>query len=234
MCQDIAEYDGQVSAPTIQCSGAPDYIVTLSSETEGSNILYTLVDHGTIQDYPSAYTGPFRLTRSARLRAQAFRDGMLASEVTEQRIEVPLVMPYAGRPYELAPEPLRRGVIATNTGSGWLVNWRRLIGDASSTQFRLFRDGIHITADGFTVTARGTDNDVLAGFRVTLTDEAGREITVFTPADRAGTLAVTDVPEGEWSVTVTAGDRSGNESSYTFSWRYTAGTAEPGKTVDRF
>ncbi len=149
VCQDIAEYDGQVSAPTIQCSGAPDYIVTLSSETEGSNILYTLVDHGTIQDYPSAYTEPFCLTRSARLRAQAFRDGMQASEVTEQRIEVPLVMPYAGRPYELAPEPLRRGVIATNTGSGWLVNWRRLIGDAASTQFRLYRDGALITADGF-------------------------------------------------------------------------------------
>lgn len=39
--------------------------------------------------------------------------------------------------------------------------------------------------------------------------------------------------EGVWTISVTASDAAGNESRYTFDWKYTAGTARPGLTVAR-
>ncbi|MBQ7238645.1 MAG: chitobiase/beta-hexosaminidase C-terminal domain-containing protein [Bacteroidales bacterium] len=146
---DITEYHGQVEAPQIAYSGAPNHEVTLSTATEGANILYTLVNHGTIQDYPVTYTGPFTLTHKVRLRAQAFKEGMMESEVTEQVIDVPLVMPFEGRPFVLDPEPLTRGAIATKTDNGYLVNWRRLIDDPRGTTFRVYRNGTLISGTNF-------------------------------------------------------------------------------------
>ena len=150
--EDVTQYQGQVATPQIAFSGAPDYRVTLTSATEDATILYTMVDHGTVRDYPSTYTAPITLTHTVRFRAIAIKEGMMDSEVAEQTIEVPLVMPYEGRPFVLDPEPLRRGVIATHTSSGYLVNWRRLIDDPASTTFRLYRDGTLISGDAFTGT----------------------------------------------------------------------------------
>ena len=42
-----------------------------------------------------------------------------------------------------------------------------------------------------------------------------------------------ELTEGVWTLTVTASDAAGNESRYTFDWKYTAGEARPGLTVAR-
>ncbi len=148
--KDVSEYDGQVAAPVISVS--EDHQVTLTSATEGAEFVYTTVDHGTIQDYPQTYTGPFALTHSVRLRAQATKTGMKASEVTEQYVTVPLSLPYQGRPFRLDPEPLDRGLIVTKATGGWLVNWRRLIDDPRSITFKVYRNGTLISADGYSNT----------------------------------------------------------------------------------
>ena len=76
----------------------------------------------------------------------------MESEVTEQVIDVPLVMPFEGRPFVLDPEPLTRGAIATKTDNGYLVNWRRLIDDPRGTTFRVYRNGTLISDNNFTNT----------------------------------------------------------------------------------
>ncbi len=160
--EDVTEYEGQVAAPVMTYTGAPEYKVTLSSATDGATILYTMVDHGTVLDYPSTYTTPLTLTHTVRLRALAIKDNMKNSEVTEQTFDVPLSMPYEGRPFELLTEPLCRGLIATHTDNGYLVNWRRLIDDPLNTTFRLYRNGELISGKACTNTnlldASGTDS----------------------------------------------------------------------------
>lgn len=120
--------------------------ITLSSSTEGATIYYSIVDHGKVMDYAREYTEPFTINRSCRLRAIATRIDMQDSEVTEQLVEIPLVMPFAGRPFELDPEPLNRGAIATYTSSGMLVSWRWLITDPAGMTFNVYRNGESVNA----------------------------------------------------------------------------------------
>ena len=138
--EEKADTREQTAMPVISVEGG---LVTLSCATEGAQIWYSLVDRGEVWDYALAYKQPFELTRSCRLRAVALKDGFRSSEVAEYMAEVPLVMPFAGRPWVLDPEALDRGAVATFTGttSNYLVNWRWLIDDPRDVSFNVYRDG---------------------------------------------------------------------------------------------
>lgn len=125
--------------PTITVDGST---VSLSCSTPGATIFYSIVDHGKVFDYAVEYTAPIKLDRSCRLRAVATHEEMQSSEVAEQFVEVPLVMPFVGRPFVLDPEKLDRGAIATYTSSGILVNWRWLIDEPVNQAYNVYRDGI--------------------------------------------------------------------------------------------
>lgn len=127
-----------VATPVIDVEGNKVFI---SCATEGANIVYSTVNHGTVWDYQQPYTGAFTLTHSVRLRAAATKDGMHSSEVAERTVDIPLVMPFKGRPFVLAPESLSRGAIATKTSNGMLVSWRWLIDDAADVAFNVYRNG---------------------------------------------------------------------------------------------
>lgn len=127
-----------VATPVIDVDGNK---VSISCATEGANIVYSTVNHGTVWDYQQPYTGAFTLTHSVRLRAAATKDGMHSSEVAERTVDIPLVMPFKGRPFVLAPESLSRGAIATKTANGMLVSWRWLIDDAADVAFNVYRNG---------------------------------------------------------------------------------------------
>ena len=92
-----------------------------------------------------------------------------------------------------------------------------------------------ITESGFSLHYRVTDNDRLAGLTVTLTSDTGEERSAFLVTDGASDFPWTaeELTEGAWTLTVTASDAAGNESRYTFDWKYTAGEARPGLTVAR-
>ena len=92
-----------------------------------------------------------------------------------------------------------------------------------------------IREEGFTLSARATDNGTLSGFRVTATSDTEQRVEVFIDAAGGyGVRALEDLTDGTWTVTVTAVDVCGNETGYTFGWQYTAGQAEPGRTVTHF
>ena len=201
--EDVTPYQGQVATPQIAFSGTPDYRVTLSTDTEDATILYTMVNHGTVKDYPSMYTAPITLTHTVRLRAIAVKENMMDSEVAEQTIEVPLVMPFEGRPFVLDPEPLRRGAIATKASNGYLVNWRRLITDPASTTFRLYRDGTLLTPDAFT----GTN----------WLDKSGTASTQYVLADTDTALKLT---KGYWDIAL---DRPANGTTESGEYMYVPG-----------
>ncbi|MBQ8362163.1 MAG: chitobiase/beta-hexosaminidase C-terminal domain-containing protein [Bacteroidaceae bacterium] len=131
----------QVETPVITLDGNR---VTLVTSTEGATIYYSIVNHGKVRDYAREYNGPFTLDRSCRLRAIAVCEGMQDSEEAEQMVEIPLVMPFAGKPFELDPEKLGRGVVATYTSGGMLVNWRWLITDPLDITFNVCRNGIQL------------------------------------------------------------------------------------------
>lgn len=152
----------QVETPVIALEGNT---VTLTSATEGSVIYYSIVDHGTVMDYAREYTGPFEVDRTCRLRAVAMRADMKTSEVAEAKVEVPLVMPFAGRTFELDPEKLGRGAIATYTSGGMLVNWRWLIGDPLGMTFNVYRDGTLVNQTPI----RGKNNLLDAAGKITST-----------------------------------------------------------------
>ena len=134
-------YSEYVETPVISVNGKE---VTISCDTEGANIYYSLVDHGSASDYAIPYNGTFILTRPVRLRAYAVKDGMHTSYTAEERIDVPVVFPYEDRPFRLAPEALSRGVIATKASVGMLVNWRLLIDDPDGIAFNVYRDGVKL------------------------------------------------------------------------------------------
>lgn len=92
-----------------------------------------------------------------------------------------------------------------------------------------------ITGSGFSLHYRVTDNDRLAGLTVTLTSDTGEERSAFLVTDGESDFPWTaeDLTEGVWTLTVAAADAAGNESRYTFDWKYTAGEARPGLTVAR-
>ena len=209
--EDVTPYQGQAATPRISFSGAPDNRLTLSSDTEGATILYTMVDHGTVRDYPSTYTSPVTLTHTVRLRAIATKENMMDSEVAEQTLEVPLEMPFEGRPFVLSPEPLRRGVIATHTGNGYLINWRRLIDDPATVSFRLYRNGTLLSADAFT----GTNWLDKSG-------TASSQYVLETWAD--GQLAATDtalmLTKGYWDIPL---DRPANGTTESGEYMYVPG-----------
>jgi len=135
-----ADIREQVAVPVIITEGEK---VSISCQTPGATIMYSLVDHGEVLDYAKTYTGQFELTRSCKIRAIAIKEGMRNSEVSEKSVIIATEFPNAGRPWVLDPEPLDRGAIATYTGSGtnYLINWRWLINDPSDISFNVYRDG---------------------------------------------------------------------------------------------
>lgn len=130
----------QVATPEVSVDGRR---IVMTCSTPDAAIWYSLVDRGEVWDYAMPYREPFDLTRTCRIRAVAIKEGMRSSEVAERTVEIPLVMPFAGRPWVLDPEPLDRGAVATYTGSGsnYLVNWRWLIDDPADIAFNVYRDG---------------------------------------------------------------------------------------------
>ena len=128
----------EVATPEITVSGES---FTLSCSTPDAELYYCLVDHANAWDYGIPYTGAVTPGRSCRIRAYATKEGMKRSEAAEAQLQVPLRMPYAGRPFVLDPEPLTRGAIATKSSSGYLVNWRWLIDDPRDISFNVYRNG---------------------------------------------------------------------------------------------
>ncbi|MCI7203798.1 MAG: hypothetical protein MR972_06625, partial [Oscillibacter sp.] len=92
-----------------------------------------------------------------------------------------------------------------------------------------------ITETGFLLHHRVTDNGTLAGLTVTLTSDTGEERSTFLVTDGESDFpwSADGLTEGVWTISVTATDAAGNESRYTFDWKYTAGEARPGLTVAR-
>jgi len=92
-----------------------------------------------------------------------------------------------------------------------------------------------ITETGFSLHHRVTDNGTLAGLSVTLTSDTGETRSTFLVTDGESDFpwSAEGLTEGVWTISVTASDAAGNESRYTFDWKYTAGTARPGLTVAR-
>ena len=92
-----------------------------------------------------------------------------------------------------------------------------------------------ITETGFSLHHRVTDNGTLAGLTVTLTSDTGEERSTFLVTDGESDFpwSADGLTEGVWTISVTATDAAGNESRYTFDWKYTAGEARPGLTVAR-
>ncbi len=135
-----ADIREQVAVPVIITEGEK---VSISCQTSGSVIMYSLVDHGEVLDYAKTYTGQFELSRSCRIRAIAIKEGMRNSEVSEKTVTITMNFPNSGRPWVLDPEQLDRGAIATYTGSGtnYLINWRWLIYDPADISFNVYRDG---------------------------------------------------------------------------------------------
>lgn len=127
-----------VATPVISADGKT---ATITCATDGAQIYYSTVNHGTIWDYRRPYTEPIELTHAVRLRAAALKEGMHSSEVAEQTVDIPLVMPFEKRPYILAPEDLSRGAVATVTDQGVLVNWRWLVSDPAGVAFNVLRNG---------------------------------------------------------------------------------------------
>lgn len=128
----------KVATPVISVDGTS---FSVSCDTQGADIYYCLVDHANAWDYAIPYSGTVSPGRSCRIRAYAVKAGMKRSEVAETRIDVPLHLPFSGRPFVLDPEPLSRGAIATKASSGYLVNWRWLINDPSDISFNIYRNG---------------------------------------------------------------------------------------------
>lgn len=93
-----------------------------------------------------------------------------------------------------------------------------------------------ITETGFSLHHRVTDNYRLAGLTVTLVSDVGEERSTFLITDGESDFPWTaeGLTDGIWTITVTAADTAGNESAYTFDWKYTAGEARSGLTVARF
>ena len=133
----------QTATPEVSVEGRR---IVMTCATPGATIWYSLVDRGEVWDYAMPYSEPFDLTRTCRIRAVAIKEGMRTSEVAERTVEIPLVMPFAGRPWILDPESLDRGAVATYTGSGsnYLVNWRWLIDDPEDICFNVYRDGVKL------------------------------------------------------------------------------------------
>lgn len=146
----------QVETPEITINGN---IATITCKTKDAQIFYSVVNHGTIWDYKMPYNGPITLDRSVRLRAAATKTGMKSSEVTEENVNIPLIMPFEGRPFELDPEPLDRGAIATKTSSGMLVNWRLLINDAKDVNFNVYRNGVKLNSSPITTKTNYLDKN---------------------------------------------------------------------------
>ena len=138
-----------VATPVIT---AQDGLITLTCETEGAELFYSLIDHGTVEDYAVAYSGPFVIDRTCRVRAIACKAGLTTSLPADSVISIPLVMPFEGRPYVLLPEKLGRGAIAVNTGSTgqYLLSWRLLIDDPADVSFNVYRDGTKLNGSPIT------------------------------------------------------------------------------------
>lgn len=153
-----------VAKPEIAIDGTS---FTVSCSTEGAYIYYCIVDHANAWDYAIPYQGKVSPGRSCRIRAYAVKEGMMRSEVAEAYIEVPLHLPYAGRPFVLDPEKLSRGAIATKTSTGYLVNWRWLINDPEDIAFNVYRNGTKL-------------NNSPISNKTNLLDKAGKDTDKYT------------------------------------------------------
>ena len=153
-----------VAKPEIAIDGTS---FTVNCSTEGAYIYYCIVDHANAWDYAIPYQGKVSPGRSCRVRAYAVKEGMMRSEVAEAYIEVPLHLPYAGRPFVLDPEKLSRGAIATKTSTGYLVNWRWLINDPEDIAFNVYRNGTKL-------------NNSPISNKTNLLDKAGKDTDKYT------------------------------------------------------
>ncbi|MBQ7162085.1 MAG: hypothetical protein IJR64_00610 [Bacteroidales bacterium] len=133
--------------------------VSLSTETPDATILYSLIDHGHVEDYAHVYEGPFDLDRSCRLRAVTVKDDMRTSDEADKQLEVPLVLPAAGRPWVLDPEPLGRGAVAVKAASSnyYHISWRWLSNDPDDISFNVYRNDTKINTNPITDKTNLTD-----------------------------------------------------------------------------
>ena len=92
-----------------------------------------------------------------------------------------------------------------------------------------------ITDSGFSLHYAIEDDCAVAGLTVTLTSDAGDEVSRFLVTDGTSDYPwiAENLTEGTWTITVTAQDAAGNETAYTFAWQFTPDNAAPGLTVAR-
>ena len=198
-----------VATPEITVS---DNKVSLSCSTEGASIYYSIVAHGNATDYAQPYSGEFELSRSVRLRAYATKEGMHNSLTAEQHIDIPLVLPYAGKPFRLAPEALSRGAIATKASTGYLVNWRLLIDDPQGIAFNVYRNGTKLN------TAPITD-------RTNYLDKTGISTSIYTLETLVDGMVtesneVAKLPKGYLNIPI---DRPANATTESGEYMYVPG-----------
>ncbi len=74
-------FKDQVAAPELT-EDSENNLVTISCPTEGADIRYTLDGTEPTED-SQLYTGPIGITATVTIRARAFSDGMIASEISE-------------------------------------------------------------------------------------------------------------------------------------------------------
>lgn len=118
---------------------------------------------------------------------------------------------------------------AAGNGSDWFSAGTVFV-DTTAPRLREVKVS-DIGAEGFALSIWGEDNGEITGFRVTLTSENREAVEEFRISAGYDTWEVPAPETGTWSLTVTAVDGCGNETGYTFSWRYTAGEAQMGRTV---
>lgn len=120
--------------------------VSLSCETPQAEIYYTTMPYANIRYDSQKYQGELLFDKRCKLRAYArIDDSYRDSEEMEQLIDVPLHMPFEGKPWILDPENLDRGAIATEISNDtYLINWRWLVDDPEDICFNVYCDSTKI------------------------------------------------------------------------------------------
>lgn len=210
----------QLPAPEITLTDTPTQVfdvnrqfktLTLSCPETDATIYYTIIDGKNALEYVQPYVGPVLITRDCTVRAFASKKGKRNSETIAQSVEVPLVLPFAGKPYILDPEPLDRGAVATNATGKYLVNWHLLSTDPEDIRFNVYRNGEKLTPEPIYLT--------------NYMDEGGKFNSVYTLEAISGgqVIEISDVKllsKGYWDVPL---DRPEGGSTKSGKYEYVPG-----------
>ncbi len=210
----------RVPAPTISISSTSRQVhnitrdikeITLTCPEPDAKIFYSLVDSPIAADYAVEYTGTFTIDRSCRLQTYAMKEGMRTSEIAVEDISVPFVLPFAGEPYVLDPEPLDRAAVATRASGKFLINWRLLITDPDDIRFNVYRDGTKLNDEPLYVTNYLDDGG---------TRQSVYTIEVLSGSNVIETVEAKSLLSGIWSIPI---DRPEGGSTQSGKYEYVPG-----------